>query len=108
MKIQPIASYEQRQAQYREELRQFVLSRFSWLCVLGLMVSLGMAYVLTHCTYQGIGPIEADWFGLGLALCFVTLVPVFMMLKPVPPRPGDVAADQALRRAFGMDDTLSR
>jgi len=107
MQVQPIANFEQRMTQYRQEMRDFVLLQCPWLFMASLTVSLGFMYVATHSSFQGIPPMQGDWRLLGLLAAVALMIPPIAMMKPECPTPGDVAADQALRRAMGMDDSVS-
>lgn len=106
MNVQPIDSYETRLQQYRAEMRRFVLCELSVIFLIAVAVGMGMAYLFTQYPMEGQTPISLDWRLFGLCFALPAMVPVYMMMKPTEPQPGDVAADRALRRAFGMDDSV--
>lgn len=107
MQVQPIANFEQRMTQYRQEMRNFVLLECSFMFAVSLAVSLGVMYLATHFSSYGMPPMQGDWRLLGLLFAVGLMVPPVAMMKPECPTPGDVAADRALRRAMGMDDSVS-
>lgn len=109
MQPQPIANFEQRMNEYREEMRNFLLRECTWMLLICVLVSVGMMYLFAHFSFLGIQlPADLDWLSLGVITGGALMIPPFLMMKPRRPEPGDVKADQALRRAMGMDDSVSR
>jgi len=104
MKIQPIATLEERMVRYQRDVRKFWLSDFSPMVATGAVVVYGTMYGLTQVlTVQLI----ADWRLIATATWLVALIPPLKMLYPTKPLQSDVDADKALRRACGMDDRTS-
>lgn len=108
MSIQPIANYEQRLAKYKVNVRTFFLQEVSWMFAACLIVSLTMAYVVTHSSYRGMAPMGGDWRLLGSLAAIALMIPPIVLMMPVHPKPSDVATDQALRRVMGMDDSVAK
>lgn len=103
MKVQLIANYEQRLQQYRDDMWRFLIHETPWILLCGLIIFLGASYAINRFVMPS-RQWGSLWLALGLAIGII--LPVVFMLKPRRPSRADVLADQALRRAFGMDDTV--
>lgn len=104
MEVQKIASFEQHMADYRRERRHFLLVIAPVILLLGLGISVGMILLMTHFIDNEQNTTKAVLTGLLWGIALSTL-PI-QMAWPRKPRQADVIADQELRRAFSMDDTV--
>ena len=105
--VHPIATFEQREANYRREMRAFHLRECSWMFALCALMSFDLAYLFTLGSTSGVQPPDFDWRLLGLIMAVALMIPPYCMMKPQRPRYGDVDQERDLRRAVGMDDTLA-
>lgn len=100
--ITPISSFDERMRDYRKECRRFYYVAIP-AALLVLVASLASYYALDAV----LGPLRSDWrvVALGIALG-VVVMPIYVM-RPQRPSHEDVLRDQAIRRAAGLDDTVS-
>jgi hypothetical protein len=107
MAVQKIANMKSRLERYEAESRKFWREDFVPLALIGLVICFGGSYLLTR--VLGFDPVMGiDWRAAAACIWVLSLVPFILMKHPKKPTPSDVARDQALRRAFGMDDTVEK
>lgn len=102
MRLQKIASLENRLSIYRRERFQF-FTREAPLMVGGAAVLISLLLYLLD-RYSPNGFQNWEWVSVGLVVCISA--PALLSLKPKRPTEDDVLADQFLRRAHGLDDTV--
>jgi hypothetical protein len=105
--VRPIATYEQREALYRKQIRDFHLRECSWMLALFASICFGLTFIFTKMFAYGAEPLDLDWRLPGLIMTIATMIPAYLTMKPARRQPGDVEEDRALRRAVGMGDTLA-
>ena len=66
--VHPIATFEQREANYRRDMRSFHLRDCSWMFALCALMSFGLAYLFTLGSTFGVQPPDIDWRLLGLIM----------------------------------------
>lgn len=103
LKTQRLSSYATRMATWTAQLRTAVIQ--ACVQVAALTAILLMLRIYLDRT-KGSVISWPEWIGLSLAFAVVTVIPVIYVKIGPRPRPEDVESDRALRRAFGMDDTI--
>lgn len=104
MKVQKLANLKQLQEQHRKNIREYFLGGFLLHLVIILMVNFSCTYFIL----SAIGSIETyKWISTSFLISLLILIPTVKMHIPPAPTEDDVKESQALRRAFGMDDSIS-
>lgn len=101
MEVQQIENLDNRMVRYEKARRDFYFIEVPLVLTIGLIVCVGLMGALN----AWVAPVEY-WWVKGLIFACVLSVPPLKMFMPNCPSVGDVEADQELRRAFGMDDTV--
>ncbi len=102
-KPQKLSSYKTRMAKWRAELRRSLIE--ACVAVAALTAILAMLRIYLASTRGDVISWPA-WVGLSIAFSVTLVIPVIYTTIGPRPRPEDVEHDRALRRAFGMDDTV--
>lgn len=104
MKVKKLANLKQLQEQHRQNIREYLLGDF----VLQLVIILMVCFSCTYFILSAIGLIETyKWISTSFLISLLILIPTVKMHIPPAPTEDDVKESQALRRAFGMDDSIS-
>lgn len=107
MEVQKIANFEERMQAYRDNRRAFWFRDFLEFSAIGAVVIFGLMFLFTK--IPDFVPIfDLDWRELALIFLVIAMIPFVKMAHPEKPEHGDVEIDQALRRAHGMDDSVSK
>ena len=103
MEVQPIANLEQRLHKYTESKRYWLTREIPLFLVSGCIVSLIMNYFSASLDPA----IQEYWVVKGLVIgCIIASAPIAIQ-RPQKPTQANVEEDVALRKAFGMDATIS-
>jgi len=106
MKVQMLLNFDQRMQAYREDRRNFWIKEFSSFALAGIVVTFGMMFVVSK--IPGVEfPMNSNWWQFAFLFWLGAMVIPIKMMHPKRPSPDDVLRDQALRRQFGMDDTVT-
>lgn len=106
MRVQKIANYEQRLRAYRSDCKRFWRGEFLWMGTTAFIIVFGfIGYLNSKGAHF---PLDLDWKVIAAAFWVVLMIPPVAMMHPKKPHPDDVLRDQELRRAFNMDDTVSK
>ncbi|MBM94417.1 MAG: hypothetical protein CMI09_00995 [Oceanospirillaceae bacterium] len=101
MRVHKIESLESRLARYQQKRLRFFLMEVPSILTLGVLVVSGMMYAMNF----WFGGYE-NWLIVGAVLGACLSMPLLLESMPKRPTIEDVHADQSIRRAFGMDDTV--
>jgi len=102
MQVQKIQNLESRIAEYKRELSTFFTRDAPMIVGVGILVISGLLYLLDRFSPNGFP--NWEWVSLILVVCLS--IPALLAVKPKRPTQDDVLADQMLRRAHGLDDTV--
>lgn len=105
MKVQRIASFEQRMQRYRNDLRYHLLFETPLLLLACVGASMGMLYIVSLSQPPATN-VFGDWRVMGLVSGLGLAFWPIQIMWPEKPKASDVEQDRALRRAFGMDDAV--
>lgn len=103
MKVQPIASLEQRLHHYSERKSYWLTREIPMFLVGGCIISLIMSYFAAS-----LEPAMGEyWIAKGLVIGSIVASAPISMQRPKKPTQANVEEDVALRKAFDMDATVS-
>lgn len=101
MRVKKIESLESRLARYEQERRDFIFKEALPIFSLSVLVALGLMYGI-NCW----GAPNDNWLLVGTVVGACLSIPPLWSTIPKRPTIEDVHADQRIRRAHGMDDTV--
>tara|TARA_R110000851_G_scaffold7950_1_gene30558 strand:- start:18970 stop:19281 length:312 start_codon:yes stop_codon:yes gene_type:complete len=101
MRVQKIESLESRLARYEQERLSFVFKEALPIFSLCVLVALGLMYAINRW-----GGAYDNWMLVGAVVGACLSMPPLLATMPKRPTIEDVHADQSIRRAYGMDDTV--
>jgi hypothetical protein len=104
MRVQKIECLENRLANYRQERLVFLRQCVPMIVGIGAVVISGLLYLLDRFSPNGF----PNWKWVSVVLVACISAPALLAMKPKRPTQDDVLADQVLRRAHGLDDTVER
>ena len=104
MTVQPILNLEDRMRRYRSECFRVYAGELPAMFLLFLCLSLALFFAMN----KYLGPLDYDWRLCALAFAVVIEILPVVMFKPKRPTQEDVLRDQALRREYGLDDTVRK
>tara|TARA_B110000211_G_scaffold162671_2_gene183836 strand:+ start:11383 stop:11703 length:321 start_codon:yes stop_codon:yes gene_type:complete len=105
MKVQKLANLKQLQERHKERVRKYLLGEFLVQIVIGLTITSTGCYFLFN--FETTVPFY-QWFTPALIITVCLMMPLVKMSIPPEPTQDDVEASKALRRAFDMDDSVSK
>lgn len=101
MRVQKIESLESRLARYEQERLNFVFKEALPILSLCALVALGLMYGINRWVVA-----YDNWLLVGAVVGTCLSMPPLLATMPKRPTIEDVHADQSIRRAYGMDDTV--
>lgn len=101
MRVQKIENLESRLARYKQERVSFIFTELTPIVSLCVLLAIGLIYAIN----RWVGGYD-NWFLVGAVLGACISMPPVLATMPKRPTIEDVHADQSLRRAYGMDDTV--
>lgn len=101
MYIHKIESLESRLARYKQERMSFVYTEALPIISLCVLLAIGLMYAIN----RWLTPYE-NWLLVGAVVGACLSMPPLLATMPKRPTIEDVHADQSIRRAYGMDDTV--
>lgn len=104
MRVQKIESLENRLATYRQKRFIFLTQHAPMVVGIGALVISGLLYLFDRFSPNGFP--NWEWVSVVLIVCLSA--PPLLAVRPTRPTQDDVLADQMLRRAHGLDDTVDR
>ena len=105
MEVQKLANLDQMIQQWELEVKTYLLKVLPRQAAVGLPLVMTMMYFLS--SYIG-SVIELHWSLSALIIWVCLQIPLIMTGIPRKPTQADVDDNRALRRAFGMDDTVNK
>jgi|LSQX01.2.fsa_nt_gb hypothetical protein len=103
MHVKKIESLESRLARYEQERMDFVFKEALPILSLGVLVALALMFGINH---WGMPLPYDNWLLVGAVVGTCVSIPPLLATMPKRPTITDVRADQSIRRAHGMDDTV--
>ena len=104
MRTEPLSNLEDRLKRYRADCFRVYAGELPAMFLLALFFSLGLFYGLN----RYLGPIAYDWRLCAVAFALAVTFPPLLLWMPKKPTMKDVLRDQALRREYGLDDTVRK
>ncbi|MCK5531385.1 MAG: hypothetical protein KAI85_09035 [Halopseudomonas aestusnigri] len=101
MRVHKIENLESRLARYQHKRLRFFLAEAPSILTLGILVVSGMMYAM-NIWFGGYD----NWLLVGVVVGACLSIPLLCASMPKRPTIEDVHADQAIRRAYGMHDTV--
>ncbi len=101
MRVHKIESMESRLARYEQERLSFVFTEALPIFSLGVLVAIGLMYAINRWVAG-----YDNWLLVGAVVGVCLSMPPLLATMPKRPTLEDVHADQSIRHACGMDDSV--
>lgn len=101
MRVNRIEGLESRLARYEQERQAFLTTEALPIFLACVLTSVGLMYAIN----RWLAPYD-NWLVIGTVIGACLAMPPLLAVMPKRPTIADVHADQSLRRAYDMDDTV--
>ncbi|MGM8936869.1 hypothetical protein ACS8E9_18650 [Pseudomonas neustonica] len=101
MRVHKVENLESRVARFKQERLSFVFTEALPIFSLCVVLSIGLMYAVN----RWLGAYD-NWLIVGAVVGACLSMPPVLATMPKRPTIEDVHADQSIRRAYGMDDTV--